>query len=252
MEKSLLRDSEVTRYDSFCHRYFLHNWDSPKKKHDFIMRLLGLLVGILSIFWATRISMPKVPHSQCMVDRIFDMTSPLNDYFAKNPQVKDAFVILSSSLIDFNLLCFAILYGLWGTTWRPIVFAASFYAIRGFLQASTVLGFPEGFIWEFPGVYSVLITYVKSSDFFYSGHVGVMLFCGLYFHEHKHEWLAFYSIFCIACEAIIMVLVRCHYGIDIFGGLIFCHYFWTVCEIPSRFVDKLGYELEKEDKHNKV
>lgn len=241
METSLLRETEVERYEGNWHKYFMHNWDNERKKRQFYIRLMGLLVMILTIYLVTRINMPVVSYQQCMADKVFGMTNALNMYFAMNTQVKNAFEIFSSTLIDINLLCFAILYGLWGTTWKPLVFSGSFFIFRGSLQAATVLGFPDGFIWEFPGLYSVLVTYVKSSDFFFSGHVGVMLFCGMFFYEHGHNRLLGYSIFCIFCEAIVMVLVRCHYGIDIVGGLIFSHYIWIISEWPAKIVDKLGY-----------
>jgi hypothetical protein len=215
--------------------------ESTRKPFKLWQKILLFSLATLIIFLSTRVDMSPVSHSKCFNDEVFNLTSPLNSYFADHPSIRDLFEILSSFFLDVNLLSFLGYYVLWGDSWRPILFGSGFYAIRGSLQALTVLGFPEGFIWTFPGIYSFAITYVRSSDFFYSGHVGVMLFLAIYFRTKGFRKMMYYSIFCSVFEGIVMVIVRCHYGIDVVGGALFCHYLWIMSEYPARYVDSFSF-----------
>lgn len=239
MEEPLLKhSSEVTWYK----KYIGHNFDSEKAKKAFYWRLFLWVVIVGLILTVNFVNSYDVGNPECIVDLVFELSSPINDYFADNPDVKNFFVILSSFFLDVNISVFMVIFILWGNSWRALIFASSFYALRGFLQAMTVLGFPQGFVWGYPGIYSLLITYVRSSDFFYSGHVGMMLFTYFYFHNSNYHWLKYYSLFCLAFEACVMVTVRCHYSIDIIGALLFCHYFWILSKSLAHYADYLGFK----------
>ena len=145
--------------------------------------------------------------------------------------------------IDLGFLIFVGNYVVWGNTWREMLALSLFYAVRGTLQGIDVLGFPDGFIWGYPGMYSFVITYVRSSDFFYSGHVGFMLLCAMSSYGKGLKLLMWYCLFCSFFEGCVMLLVRCHYGIDVVGGLVFAHYLWMLSEMPTKLFDRyLGYQ----------
>lgn len=223
------------------YKYITHNFESEKAKKAFYLRLSLWIIILAFLILVNFINNFTSRTPECTEDTIFELSAPINTYFAENPEVKNFFVILSSFLLDVNLSFFMVIFILWGTSWRALTFASSFYALRGYLQAMTVLGFPNGFIWEYPGIYSLLITYVRSSDFFYSGHVGMMLFTCIYFHNGNYNYLKYYSLFCLAFEACVMVFVRCHYSIDIIGAVLFCHYFWILSKYFAQYADYIGF-----------
>lgn len=242
MEEPLIGESRNKAQKSIYETYVSHNWKSAEKTRDFYIRLIGVVLAVIVVGVFSRVERDPVSRAKCMNDAGFDLTNGINVYFRDNAEVKNFVIILSSFFLDVNLLFFLTIYGLYGDSWKPVIFFACFYIIRAILQGSTILGFPEGFVWGFPGIYSLAITYVRSSDFFYSGHVGVMLFLGMFFYDKGYLKLFYYSIFCCLFEGCVMVLVRCHYSIDIIGGILFAHYLWTVSDWISKITDKYsGY-----------
>ena len=229
--------------ENIYRKYISHNWESSEKLRLFGMRIVGVTLIIITICIVSLLQPSQISGSECMIDKIFIATSSLNTFLAKNPNVKDLIIILSSLFLDIGFLIFVANYVVWSKTWREIIALLMFYSLRGILQTIDVLGFPEGFIWGFPGMYSFVITYVKSSDFFYSGHVGFMLLCAISSYGKDLKLLMWYCLFCSFFEGCVMLLVRCHYGIDVVGGLVFAHYLWMISEAPTRFFDKyIGYQ----------
>ena len=49
--------------------------------------------------------------------------------------------------------------------------------------------YPDGYLWDFPGFYSITVPYGRTNDFYYSGHVGC---CVIQYCEFKaHGWNKF-------------------------------------------------------------
>lgn len=135
------------------------------------------IVGILinnSMIAATGSSYEKI---DCYEDVLFDLTKPLNRYFNENDNFRHTLMVISSLFIDTFLIVFLIRWTMFSETLSELFFPFFFYGTRGTLQAIFIFGMPEGLIWDYPGLPSLTITYMRTSDFFYSGHVGVILFC---------------------------------------------------------------------------
>ena len=86
---------------------------------------------------------------------------------------------------------------------------------------------PSDYLWKNPGVPSIFVPY-SIGDFFYSGHVGLLFAISLELFEYKLYWLALVSIIFNVYNAIILVVTRSHYSIDIVGGIVFSHYFYIL------------------------
>lgn len=245
MEEPLLNHSNN---ETWFKNYIGHNFNSQKAKKAFYWRLSLWILIVILIATINFLNNYTKSSPECIGDLVFDLSSPINDYFSDNPDIKNSFVILSSFFLDVNLSIFMVIFILWGSSWRALILASSFYGLRGSLQAMTVLGFPQGFVWGYPGIYSLLITYVRSSDFFYSGHVGMMLFTYFYYRDSGYYNLKYYSLFCLVFEACVMVTVRCHYSIDIIGALLFCHYFWILSGYFAYYADYIGFKQSSSSK----
>jgi hypothetical protein len=88
--------------------------------------------------------------------------------------------------------------------------------------------YPEGFLWDYPGFPAIAISYLRTNDFFYSGHVGMPIIMGLEFKKEGKMGLFWFSIFTCFFEAFTMIVTRGHYIIDLISGIIFAHYFYIL------------------------
>jgi hypothetical protein len=97
--------------------------------------------------------------------------------------------------------------------------------------------YPDGYLWDFPGVYSITVPYGRTNDFFFSGHIGCCVICACEYKAcgwFKFAW--FSSIVCVM-QGSLMVSLRGHYAIDLVTGVIFAHYIWLIAERYSYLID---------------
>ncbi len=101
--------------------------------------------------------------------------------------------------------------------------------------------FPKGFLFEYPGFPSITVSYLKTNDFFYSGHVGmpVILMCEFYFL--KRYYMFSFSIFTFFVEFFTMIFLRSHYSIDLISGAIFAHYIFQNVSKITHYFDNLTF-----------
>lgn len=134
-----------------------------------------------------------------------------------------------------------------GTTWRVAFTLAAFYGVRALVQSLCIFCFPDGYVWDFPGVFSLFVAYTHTPDFFYSGHVGVCMLHFLEFQACGWHWWSYYSILVGFVTVFMMYAVRGHYTLDMLCGPIFAHYFFMLVERYVHVFDYhvLGIPLEK-------
>jgi hypothetical protein len=120
--------------------------------------------------------------------------------------------------------------------------------------------YPEGYLWEYPGFPSITVSYLKTNDFFFSGHVGLPILLGLEFKYIKHYYMFLFCLFTCAFEAFTMIAMRGHYSIDIIAGVIFAHYTYILVSQYIQYLDDscvsmqsskgLGNEGERNSKNS--
>ncbi len=98
--------------------------------------------------------------------------------------------------------------------------------------------YPEGYLWEYPGFPSIFVSYLKTNDFFFSGHVGLPIIIALECHKLNKKYLMIFCLFTCLVEGCTMVVTRGHYIIDIVTGMAMAHYFYLVVEYNLTFMDK--------------
>ena len=64
---------------------------------------------------------------------------------------------------------------IYGRCWRSIIIISLFYGLRGLCNSFFLLQTPNNLIWDFPGLWSFSVSYHQTTDFFFSGHVGINL-----------------------------------------------------------------------------
>ena len=99
------------------------------------------------------------------------------------------------------------------------------------------MAYPYGYIWEFPGIYSLSVTYGVYNSFYFSQYLGlgVINFCE--FRDMRYHKLSHAMVLTLICMGMMVIFCRAHYSIDIFGGLVFGHYFWILGERWSWLID---------------
>ena len=174
---------------------------------------------------------------ECIEDRIFDATAGLNTFFATHQSAKFTFMILCGLMMDIMVLTQFYRFAMFGTTWRFLICIGVFYIFRFFCQQLFYFRYPEGYLWEFPGFYSITVPYGKTNDFFFSGHVGCCVINYLEFRSIGWHRIARFSLVTCVFQIALMVCLRGHYFIDLISGIIFAHYCWMLSERYSYLVD---------------
>ena len=98
---------------------------------------------------------------------------------------------------------------------------------------------PSTYIWQYPGLPSLFVPY-SHGDFFYSGHVGLVLAVALELFNYKINWLAIIALVFNFFNAFTLIVTRAHYSVDIVAGLLISHYFYIIAGYLSNYLDKRG------------
>lgn len=208
------------------------------ERRYFVIRLCISCI-FLAVVIANSVTGMVLPTTEtsCLWDALFLLTTDLNSYLADHVLQRHLLVIFSSALIDFQVLFIATRFVLSGKSWRMPIALLSFYLFRACIQGLFIMRFPEGYLWDYPGVFSLAVSYHHTSDFFFSGHVGFTTICTC-----ENLWLgkpkwAILSLFTALMESFVMLVCRGHYTIDLISGAVFGHYCWIVSGVLSKKVD---------------
>jgi len=74
-----------------------------------------------------------------------------------------------------------------------------FYSFRGVVQSMWLMSKAPGYNWGYPGFMSIFVGYGTTTDFFYSGHVGICMIHYLEFRSNGMEYMAIFSILSMIC-----------------------------------------------------
>jgi hypothetical protein len=99
------------------------------------------------------------------------------------------------------------------------------------------MSFPDGYLWEYPGFPSITVSYLKTNDFFFSGHVGLPIIGALEFYGEEKMPLACFCMFTCLLEFFTMIITRGHYLIDLICGVIIAHYVYMLVDRYIYLVD---------------
>lgn len=179
--------------------------------------LTAMALGIW--FWTqTLIARREVPSSG-VGDALHALTAGLNSYFNHSPSAANALLILSSGWID-GLAIFLLLRWLFGPSVRPFLGLVMLLGLRQIMQAICGLPAPPNMIWHYPGFPSLLVTYNVGNDFFFSGHTAIAVFGGIELARLGKRWLTVLAVVIVLFEIGTVLILRAHYTMDVFTGLL--------------------------------
>lgn len=113
------------------------------------------------------------------------------------------------------------------------------------------MSYPDGYIWEYPGFPSVMVSYLKTNDFFFSGHVGLPILMMCEFQLLKRYFMFSFCIMTFFIEAFTMLVTRGHYTIDLITGAIFAHYIFQNVEKNIHYFDRITFTKMEKENHEK-
>ena len=184
--------------------------------------LLRLLVSgmVLALwFWTQSLIGARTAPASGIGDALHNLTAGLNSYFAQNPRAADVLLVVSSALID-ALGLFLLGRWLFGGSVRPFLGLFLLMTLRQLLQAICALPPPPNMIWHYPGFPSLLVTYHVANDFFFSGHTAIAVFGAIELSRLRRNWLTAAAVLLVVFEIATVVILRAHYTMDVFTGIL--------------------------------
>jgi len=172
------------------------------------------------IVWFTTQAM--IQNRKISGNRIFDylhvISAPLHRYFLSDKRRSDIILIISSLFIDIFGV-FIVLVSIFGTSMRPFIALLILFGLRQLFQGICALPIPDGMIWYGPGFPSLLVTYNVENDFYFSGHTSIAFLAALVSFT-INPWLGAIVFVVAIMEALIVVVFRAHYTMDVFTAVL--------------------------------
>lgn len=186
---------------------------------------------------------------KCLEDWTHEKTAGINKYLHTHMDVTHTITFFSSLCIDSIMLSICYFWVFKIKSWRFLICLLFFYGLRGMVQGLFLMRYPDGFLWSYPGIPSLAVSYLKTNDFFYSGHVGLPIIVACEFFKHQKKYLAFYAIFGCIVEFIVMIIMRGHYIIDLIFGIITAHYIFIMVDKYIYLLDDSIFTLKDDYTH---
>lgn len=193
-------------------------------KDAFLRRrfLRRLFVGAAALgiwFWTQSLLGARPLPANGVGDALHAWTAPLNAYLNGHPPAANALLIVSSGLID-ALGIFLLGRWLFGPSVRPFLGLFILMALRQVMQALCALPAPPNTIWHNPGFPSLLVTYTVANDYFFSGHTAIAAFAATELARFRCRWLTLAAIVLVVFEIAAVIVLRAHYTMDVFTGIV--------------------------------
>jgi hypothetical protein len=209
-----------------------------------LLKCLLIAGGLGAWFW-TQAWIARRPLPQGGIqDRVHDLTAPLNRWLNAHPRHANALLIGTSGLIDVASV-WLLVSSVIGPSFGPFLGLLMLFALRQACQALCALPPPEGIIWRNPGVPSLLVTYGVSNDLFFSGHSAIAAYAGLELAHRYGGWAIPLAIAFVLIEVATVLVVRCHYTLDVFTGVVTALWVWAAAQLLAPPVDALVASLSR-------
>ena len=186
-----------------------------------MQRNIVLLIGFYIFWqWSQHFLSSDIVTKDKIVDRVHSLPIILeiNEYLHNHPFVMKCNLILSSMLIDFNLVIILIM-SLWRQKLKPIQILFVGLALRQLCQFINRLPMPESMVWFDPGWPSLFVTYDVANDFFFSGHTLISLIIGMEFVSYHNIPAIIYGVTVMMYEILFVIVIHGHYFMDIYAAI---------------------------------
>eukprot|EP00347_Sterkiella_histriomuscorum_P014407 403360982 len=233
-ERHSTHDTEESQFNDIAPSRFTEKSERVQK----IVKLgIGALVATILVSVTLFPSLMPQEKVQCLEDNFLKWTENANTYFKENNAAKKGILITLGLMMDSLLLIQLYIFSLYGKTWRFPIAVTSVYLLRFLTSSLFQMAYPEGYIWEFPGMYSLTVRYGKQNDFYFCVYIALAVIHFFEFKANKYYQFALLSLIVIAAQFLMLLFLRGHYFIDLFCACVFGHYFFNLAERASYLID---------------
>lgn len=212
------------------------NAGDSRKWRGLFLRFVVTAIALAIWFWTQALIGARSLPASGIGDGLHTLTAGLNSYFSHSPAAANALLILSSALID-ALGLFLLGRWLFGASVRPFLGLVLLLGLRQVMQAFCALPPPPNMIWHYPGFPSLLVTYNVANDFFFSGHTAIAVFGGIELACLGRRWLAVLAVAIVLFEIATVLILRAHYTMDVFTGIVAALWVAHICDRVSPHLD---------------
>jgi membrane-associated phospholipid phosphatase len=110
--------------------------------------------------------------------------------------------------------------------------------LRQIMQALCALPTPPHTVWHYPGFPSLFVTYGVANDYFFPGHTAIAVFAATQLARFGRRWLAALALVIALFEIATVLVLRAHYTMDVFTGIITALWVAVVSDRISPSVDR--------------
>jgi hypothetical protein len=210
--------------------------NDSRKLPGLFLRIVVTAIALAIWFWTQSLIGHREAPSSALEDALHNLTAGLNSYFSRSPAAANVLLIFSSALID-ALGLFLLARWLFGASVRPFLGLVLLLGLRQIMQAICALPPPPGMIWHYPGFPSLLVTYNVGNDFFFSGHTAIAVFGAIELARLGKRWLTAVAVLLAVFEVATVLILRAHYTMDVFTGIIAALWVAQVTKKLSPYLD---------------
>jgi hypothetical protein len=212
------------------------NTETAHKRRRLVRRIVLTALALGIWFWTQSLIARRAAPAAGVGDALHTMTAGLNSYFYHSPTAANALLIFSSALLD-GLGIFLLARWLFGPSVRPFLGLVLLLGLRQIIEALCALPAPPNMIWHYPGFPSALVTYNVGNDFFFSGHTAIAVFGGIELERLGRRWLTMVAVGIVFFEMATVLILRAHYTMDVFTGILAALCVARFCTVVSPLVD---------------
>lgn len=212
--------------------------ENASHRRRLLLRLIVTAIVLGLWFWTQSLIGARSASPAGIGDAVHNWTAGVNSYFSQHLQAANALLIVSSALID-ALGLFLLGRWLFGGTVRPFLGLFLLMVLRQVMQAICALPPPPNMIWHNPGFPSLLVTYNVANDFFFSGHTAIAVFGAIELSRLRRNWLTVVAVLIACFEVATVVILRAHYTMDVFAGIVAALWIAHLAERISPRLDRL-------------
>ena len=192
---------------------------SPGIGGTFLTRVAVTAIALTIWFWSQKLIGARGAPALAIDDRLHVLTAPVNLYLHAHAAAANLLLIVSSGIIDV-LGIFLLARWIFGASFRPFLGLVIVLGLRQIVQALVALPAPPDSIWHYPGFPSLLVTYSVSNDYFFSGHTAIAVLATTEIARLRKPWLTALGILVAIFEIATVLVLRAHYTMDVFTGIV--------------------------------
>ena len=203
------------------------------------VRAAFVAAGIAAWYWTQAVlgkRVPKVAYEVPLTDGLHVLSARIHERYATNIAAGNRLLIASSLVIDL-LGAYLIGSALLGPSIRPYLGLVMVFALRQICQMLCPLPAPSGMVWRYPGVPAILVTYGTTNDLFFSGHTAIAVYGAATLAGHLGPWGLILGLAIALFEATTVLILRAHYTMDVFTGIICALWVYSLSGQMAPWVD---------------